>query len=275
MKLSAIIIAKNAEDLIVDCIESVEFADEIIVVDNSSADRTADIAKRMGAKVIKEETGSFAAQRNRGLKEAKGEWVLYVDTDERVTSELKDEIQSVILGNEVTPESAVLQVGRGKDSGQARMTTKGGFVAYRVTRQNFYLGHHPWPKQEHLERLFKKSHLKEWYGKLHESPRVEGKVGDVEGLLLHYTHRDLTSMLSKTIQWSQVEAQLRMDAHHPQMTWWRFFRVMVTGFYDSYVKQKGYKAGTVGLIESMYQAFSMFITYARLWELQQKNDIQK
>ena len=250
MKLSAIIIAKNAEDLIVDCIESVEFADEIIVVDNNSTDRTADIGKRMGAKVIKEETDNFALQRNRGLKEAKGEWVLYIDTDERVTAAMKDEILKTIVGN--SP-----------------------FAAYRLTRQNFYLGHHPWPKQEHLERLFKRSHLKEWYGKLHESPRVEGKVGDLSSLLLHYTHRDLTSMLSKTIQWSQVEAQLRMDAHHPPMTWWRFFRVMGTGFYDSYIKQKGYKAGTVGLIESMYQAFSMFVTYARLWELQQKNDIQR
>lgn len=244
MKLSAIIIAKNAENLIVDCIESVNFADEVIVIDNNSTDRTVEVAKRMKAKVINEKTDDFAKQRNKGLKEAKGEWVFYIDTDERVTPELARNILEII----------------------EQSTTS----AYRVTRQNFYLGNHPWPKQEHLERLFRKKDLKEWYGKLHESPRVEGAVGDVEGLLLHYTHRDLTSMLQKTIQWSQVEAQLRFDAHHPSMTWWRFFRVIATGFYDSYIKQEGYKAGAVGLIEGIYQAFSMFITYARLWELQQK-----
>lgn len=244
-KLSAIIIAKNAENLIVDCIESVEFADEVIVVDNNSTDRTIEIAKKLKAKVVKEDTNDFAKQRNTGLKQAKSDWVFYIDTDERVTPELAREIQKEIEENKE-------------------------YTAFRVTRQNFYLGNHPWPKQEHLERLFKKSKLKEWYGALHESPRVEGKMGDLGGLLLHYTHRDLTSMLQKTIQWSQVEAQLRFDAHHPPMTWWRFFRVMVTGFYDSYIRQQGYQAGVVGIIESIYQSFSMFVTYARLWELQQK-----
>ena len=244
VKLSVVIIAKNAENLIVDCIESVGFADEIIVVDNASSDRTADIAKQHHARVIKSNTSSFADQRNIGLKAAKGKWILYIDTDERVTQELGREIKEVIEGND--------------------------FAAYRLTRQNFYFGNHPWPKQEHLERLFRKDKLKEWYGALHESPRVEGQLGSLHELLLHYTHRDLTSMLEKTIQWSQIEAQLRYDAHHPQMTWWRFFRVIVTGFYNSYIIQEGYKAGVVGIIESIYQAFSMFITYARLWEMQQK-----
>jgi hypothetical protein len=124
---------------------------------------------------------------------------------------------------------------------------------------------------ERLERFFKKSKLEEWYGDLHESPRVNGDIGDLdEGAILHYTHQNLTSMLNKTIQWSKIEAELRMNANHPSMSWWRFYRVMATAFYDSYIKQKGYKIGTVGLIESMFQAFSMFITYARLWEMQQK-----
>lgn len=245
-KVSVIIIAKNAENLIVDCIESVGFAQEVIVVDNNSTDRTRDIAKLHKAKVIEQTTEDFAKQRNAGLKAAKYDWVFYVDTDERVTPELARNIMIVI-----------------KDHAAC--------AAYKITRQNFYFGNHPWPKQEQLERLFQKKYLKEWYGKLHESPKVSGEIGRVDGLLLHYTHRDLTSMLEKTIQWSKVEAKLRFDAHHPQMTWWRFFRVIVTGFYESFVTQEGYKAGTVGLIESLYQAFSMFVTYARLWEMQQKN----
>ncbi len=248
--LSVIIIAKNAEELLADCIESVNFADEIIVVDDASTDRTRELAKRLGARVIENSAQSFAEKRNFGLAQAKGEWVLYVDTDERVSSELANKIKSV--------------------TSDQRPETEDRLVAYKLQRQNFYLGNHPWPKIEKLERLFRKPNLKEWYGALHESPRVDGKIGELQGLLLHYTHRNLSSMLEKTITWSSAEAKLRLDAHHPKMTLWRFPRVMLTAFWGSYISQEGYKAGTMGLIESMYQAFSMFVTYAKLWELQQK-----
>lgn len=244
MKLSAVIIAKNAEDLLEDCLKSIDFCDEVIVVDAGSVDNTASLAKKLGARVVKGSDGNFSEQRNIGLKEAKGEWVLYVDTDERVSVELK---------------KSILQAVQGKI-----------FVAFRIKRQNFYLGNNPWPKIEKLERLFKKTHLEGWYGRLHETARVKGEIGELDGLLLHYTHRDLASMLSKTILWSKTEAELRLSAHHPKIVSWRLIRVMITGFSDSYIKQGGWKAGTMGLIESVYQSYSMFVTYARLWELQQK-----
>lgn len=247
IKISAIIIAQNAESLIADCIDSVAFCAEVIVVDAGSKDKTVDLARRMSAKIINEDSGSFAEQRNVGLKHAKGDWVLYIDTDERVSPELREAIIQYI-NNPINE-----------------------YTALRLKRKNFYFGNNPWPYIETLERLFKREKLKGWKGKLHESPIVVGDIGELEGFLFHYTHRDLTSMLQKTIVWSQVEAQLRLDAHHPKMTWWRFPRVMLTAFWDSYVRQKGYKAGTVGIVESIYQAFSMFITYARLWEMQNKN----
>lgn len=245
MKLSVVIIAKNTEDLIKDCIESVQFADEVIVVDDNSTDNTAEVAKKLGARVIKESAKSFAEKRNVGLRNAKGEWIFYIDTDERVSEKLQANIQAVVKEN--------------------------NYSAYKIQRQNFYLGNHPWPKIEKLERLFLKSKLKGWYGELHESPEVNGKVGVLDGYLLHYTHRDLSSMLSKTIEWSDREAKLRYDAHHPRMAIWRFPRVMLTAFWDSYIKQQGWKAGTVGVIESIFQAYSMFVTYAKLWELQNKS----
>lgn len=246
IKLSAVILAKNAESLIADCIDSVSFCDEVILIDDYSTDRTSDIAKMMGAAVYPYTSESFAKRRNLGLKKAKGKWVLYIDVDERLSPEL---IKSI---TEITDRKSDLN------------------AAYRLKRQNYYLGNNPWPKIEKLERLFKKAKLEEWYGEIHESPRVDGPVGDIEeGVIKHYTHQDLTGMLNKTIHWSRIEAELRMKADHPQMSWWRFYRVMFTAFYDSYVKQKGYKVGMAGFVESMYQAFSMFITYARLWEMQQ------
>ena len=183
------------------------------------------------------------------MREAKREWLLYVDTDERVSSELKKAIQNVIQN--------------------------GTDAAYRLERKNFYLGNHPWPKIELLERLFKKSQLREWYGALHETAKVAGSVGQLHGFLLHYTHRDLASMLEKTISWSPIEARLRFDANHPTIVTWRLVRVMLTGFWNSYVTQGGWRAGTMGWIESIYQGYSMFITYASLWEMQQREKLEK
>ncbi len=79
-------------------------------------------------------------------------------------------------------------------------------------------------------------------------------------------------MLNKTIEWSNEEAMARLESNHPKMTWWRFPRVMITAFLGYYVKQGGWKVGTAGLIESIYQSFSAFVTYARLWELQREKN---
>jgi glycosyltransferase involved in cell wall biosynthesis len=244
MKLSAVIITKNEEDIIADCIDSVSFCDEVILVD-SSDDNTPEIAKKMGAHVYTLENKNFAERRNAGLEKARGEWILYVDADERVTPELKKEILTIA------------------ENGSA-------ISAYRILRKNFYLGKNEWPYIEKLERLFKKDNLEKWYGKLHESPMVKGRISELSGYLLHYTHQKLGEMVDKTNTWSETEALLRFDSHHPSMTWWRFPRVMLSAFFNSYITQKGFKAGTTGLVESMYQAFSIFITYAKLWEMQEK-----
>lgn len=243
-RISAIVITKNVENLIADCLDSLSFCEEIIVIDSMSEDRTKEVSERMGAKVFEHDFQDFSQARNFGLKHASGEWVICVDSDERVTKELASEIKS--------------------------QTLSGNFSAFRVKRKNFYFGNYEWPYIEHLERVFKKDKLEGWYGKLHESPKVRGDIGLLEGYLLHYTHRDLTSMLDKTIEWSGIEAELRFKSGHPKMSWWRFPRVMCTSFLDSYIRQGGWRVGVVGLIESMYQSFSIFITYARLWEMQQE-----
>lgn len=241
-KISAIVIAKDAEKIISDCLKSLKFCDEVIVIDAGSKDKTVEVAQKLGARVLNFEPDDYAGSRNLGLKAASYDWILYVDTDERVSFDLAREIKKEI-----------------KD-------TK--YNAFKLRRKNFYLGKNEWPYIEMLERLFRKSSLKNWYGKIHESPVVEGKIGTLRGFLFHYTHQDLTSMLEKTIEWSKIEANLRLRANHPRMNALRFLRVMVTAFFDSYVKQGGFRAGVAGLIESIYQSYSIFITYARLWELQ-------
>lgn len=243
IKISAIIIAKNEEDKIADCIDSLSFCSEILVINNASVDRTAEIAKRMGAKVFENDTVDFSKLRNFGLEKASMSWVFYVDADERVSVDLRKNIGNIL---DLT------------------------FSGYSVFRKNFYLGENAWPRIEKMQRLFFKEKLKGWKGALHESPILEGNIGQMEGYLFHYTHRNLSQMLKKTIEWSKIEANLRYESNHPKMTWWRFPRVMATSFFDYYFIQGGYKIGTAGLIESIYQSFSTFITYARLWEMQNK-----
>ncbi|MBI2028376.1 MAG: glycosyltransferase family 2 protein [Candidatus Levybacteria bacterium] len=247
-KISGIVVVKNEEDMIADCLDSISFCDEMIVIDGGSEDRTVEIAKKMNAKVFKYISSDFSKIRNFGLKKSTGEWVLYVDADERVSPLLNEEVVKSI-GN-----------------------LENKYDGYFIKRKNFYLGtsdKNEWPYIESLERLFRKDKLEGWYGRLHESPKINGELGHLDGYLLHYTHRDLSSMIEKTIEWSQIEAELRLNSGHPKMTWWRFPRVMLITFLDSYIRQKGWRIGTIGLIESLYQSFSIFITYARLWEMQQ------
>lgn len=243
MKISAVIITRNEEENIEECIKSLSFADEIIVVDNGSIDDTLKIVKNLGAKFYQVSGLDFSYLRNVGREKATFPWLLYIDADERITKELAQEIKNIKDGEE--------------------------FAAFCLKRKNYYLGH-PWPKTEEMVRLIKKDSLLGWQGSLHESPKLTGKVGKLYSYLLHYTHRDLTSMVAKTNEWSDIEARLRYQDGHPRMTWWRFLRVMLMAFYNSYIKDEGWRVGVVGLIEGIYQTFSIFITYAKLWELQNK-----
>ena len=244
-KITAIIIAKDAANSIIKTLDSVSFCNQIIVVNNDSKDDTAKIAIEKKAEVIDVSGDDFSELRNVGLKKADSDFVLYVDSDEVVNEELKRDILRVL--REDNPKSS-----------------------YFVVRKNFYFGNYPWPGNEKIERLFLRNDLKTWQGRIHESPIVLREKGILKGYLLHYTHKDLESMLNKTIEWSKIEADLRFKANHPKMSWWRFPRVMITAFLDSYLKKGGYKAGIVGIIESIFQSYSAFITYSRLWEMQQR-----
>lgn len=243
MSISSIIITKNEEKQIQDCIRSLSFTDEVIVVDNNSSDQTPAVAKKEKAKVYNVAGLDFSYLRNIGKEKAKGDWLLYIDADERVTKELAKEIITVCKSEKK-------------------------YSAFSILRQNYYFGK-IWPRTERMVRLVKKSALIGWTGSLHESPILSGEVRALSSPILHFTHRDLSEMVKKTNEWSEIEAQLRYKSGHPPIVWWRLFRVMATAFWRYYIREGGWKIGVVGLIESIYQAFSIFITYAKLWEKQQ------
>ena len=254
MKLSVIVIAKDEEKLIKDCLESVrELADEIIVLDTGSTDRTIEIAKEKKAKIFsyKGEEMNFSAWRNEALKKATGDWVFYLDADERITPALKSEIESVLRGK---------------------------ILAYAIPRQNYYLGkavRFGGSYPDYVKRLFKRENHKGWKGKLHEEPLYKGELGHLKNPMIHLTHRDLFSMVEKTNKWSKIEAKLLYDAGHPKMVWWRFLRIMLTEFWYRGIKLQGFRDKDVGFIEVIFQVFSRFMTYAKLWEIQQLENKDK
>jgi len=245
--VTVIILAKNEEARIAACLASVAGAGEIIVIDNRSSDKTVAIARKAGADVNEISGTDFSHLRTAGLAKATKEWILYVDADEQITRELRDEIAEVT------------------DSFDPDKDPHG----YYIERQNYYLGH-KWPVKDKMQRFFYRPSLQGWRGALHETAMIKGGEGTLKHPLLHNTHRSLEEMVAKTNEWSETEAKLRYDAHHPRISWWRLLRVMATGFWRSYIREAGYKAGTVGMIESMYQGFSMFVTYAKLWEMQEE-----
>jgi glycosyltransferase involved in cell wall biosynthesis len=247
IKISVLIITKNSQEILAECIESVkDLASEVIVADGGSTDNTSQVARESGARFFETKFKNFADQRNFALSLAGNNWIFYLDSDERATPSFISELKEKI--------------------GRSGEETAG----FYIRRKTFFLGK-DWGFTDRVQRIFKKSKLKGWYGVVHETPKVDGKLEMINEPVLHFTHRNLESMIEKTNDWSEYEADLRFKAAHPRMGILRFLRIMLTGFLKSYLGQKGWKNGTAGLIESLYQSFSMFVTYAKLWERQQKN----
>ncbi len=237
--------------MIGECLESLRFADEIVIVDTGNTDRTNEIGRNYGAKIVKY-TGprDYSGFRNAAAKKAKGDWLLYIDADERVTEKLAVEIKSDIIG----PNPAAV---------------------YALPRKNIYLGkelkYGGWGG-DYVTRLIRRSALKTWTGILHEQPEYTGRMSKLNSRLTHVSHRDLSSMLEKSLIFTENEALLRLKADHPRLTWWRFFRVMFTEFWYRFIKLSAWRDGTEGVIDGIFQVFNTFIIYARLWEMQINHD---
>src|SRR3989344_1014679 len=231
--LSVIIITKNEEEMIGDCLISIkDLAGEIIVVDSGNTDKTNEIAKSYGAKIVRTKSTNYAAFRNAGLKAAAGDWILYVDADERVSPQLRLEIKN---------------------------TTAPG--VYEIPRKNIYLGkemHFGGWGNDKVIRLFYKKFLKEYQGELHEQPIYSGNLSTLNHELINHSHRELSSMLDKTIEFTGYEAKLRLAAGHPPVIWWRFLRVMTTEFWTRFGKLRAWQDGPKGVIDGIFQVFNMF-----------------
>ena len=247
MQLSVIVLTYNEAENLEACLQSVSWADEIIVIDGGSSDKTVPLARKFTHKTFHQPLTSFAKQRNLGARKAKGKWLFYLDADERVTKRLCQEIEESIKRGEAS--------------------------ALKMPRQNYFLGRKVkhggfWP--DYVTRIFRKENFKKWQGKIHESPQFSGVVETLESPLIHLTHRSIKAGIKKSADWTYLEAKLFLKANHPSVTWWRLMKVMVWEFGYRYLKLGGFKDGFVGFLEAVIQAWNRFLVYAQLWELQQK-----
>lgn len=246
--LSVVVLAKNEEDRIKACLESIKWADEIIFVDNCSTDKTTDIARKYTDKIIILKTNDFSELRNKAFEKTKGGWVLYIDADERVLLPLKEEIQRLVVSENKS--------------------------AYAISRKNIIFGkevyYGPY-KHDWVVRLLKREKFKKWVGEVHEYATFEGDLGYTVNSFLHLTHRDIDQIVLKSLEWSKIDAKLRLKKGHPKMSGWRFIRILITELLNQGVIRRGFFGGTVGVVDSLMQTFSLLVTYIRLWQMQQSN----
>lgn len=250
--VTAIIIAKNEEEMVANCLDTLTWADSILLLDTGSTDRTKGLARRAGAEVIQAEGKNFAQWRNEAAKHAAGAWLFYVDADERVTPALAKAIQSRVR--------------------------RPDFDAYTLRRNNVHYGkwmqHGGW-QTDVLLRLMRKDRLKSWVGEVHEHAEISGRIGAIEEPLVHLTHRSLFDGLRKSAQWTDTEARLLLSANHPPVGPLRILKIVVFDFLNRVLLKLAWKDGQEGVIEAMVQTMNRFLVYARLWELQQKPAIPK
>jgi glycosyltransferase involved in cell wall biosynthesis len=247
IKMSVVIIAKNEEKKIGRCLDSVKWADDIIVVDGLSTDRTVEISRSKGARVIERSfSGSFADDRNAGLDATKNEWVLTLDADDVVTEDFRIKMEEALA--------------RKEDA-----------IVYKFKRKNFFLNH---PMDyggfhHYIPNMVKKEHVR-YSGVVHEVPVFDGKMGTIEADVEHYPFDSIGQFVERQNRYAEIAAKeiLEREGVLPE----RAIRKNMIGksfklFWKSYIKKQGYRDGMYGLIFAVLFAFIYFLKWAKYWEL--------
>jgi (heptosyl)LPS beta-1,4-glucosyltransferase len=252
--LSVIIIAGNEERNIGDCLASVaRWANEVVVVDSQTTDRTVEIAKQYTDRVIVHPWEGYAGQKRFALSQATSDWILSIDADERVTLELRASIETALLYE---------TVGQQDDE----------FVGYTINRRNFFLG--TWIRScfwypDYKLRLFRRGCARVTDSKVHEGFVADGKVGTLAGDLLHYSYQNLHDAYRKINTYSTLAAEdrvglKRVRAHdivlHP-----------LAAFLTDFLSRKGYRDGMHGFLVALLNATTNLMTYTKMWERQNRD----
>jgi glycosyltransferase involved in cell wall biosynthesis len=249
--ISVTVICKNEEDNILECLESVKWADEIIVVDSFSSDRTVEIAREFTDKIFEEEWRGYAKQREFALSKVSKEWVFPLDADERCTEELRVEILSAIKsGNNL--------------------------AGYRIPRKSFFLGkfikHCGW-YPGYQTRLFLKEKTYVADRLVHEGYEIKGEMGFLKNDILHYTVGSITDYMSRVNHYSTLQAAEKAEKKKVKFS--DILLRPVASYIQQFFFKRGFLDGIYGLMVTNFDVMTNMLTYMKAWEIQNKTNKKK
>jgi glycosyltransferase involved in cell wall biosynthesis len=252
-KISCLVVCFNEQECIEDCLESVRWCDEIVVVDSFSQDRTVEICRTYADRVIQREWKGFVDQKAFALEQATHEWVLNVDADERVTPELREEI--------------AFAMNRWEDS----------VDVFRIPRVVFYLGRWWWRGgwyPDYQVRLFKKSKAA-WGGREpHERVVAHGRTKNLKNPLVHLTYRDVARHIDKLNHFTQLAAE-EIFLRGSRWNLWKALLHPFARFFKFFILRGGAFEGKRGVFVASTGALYVFLKYAKLWELEQQHELYR
>ena len=243
-KLSVIIPTWNEEEHIEEALKSVAFADEIIVVDSFSTDRTVEIAQKYTDKVWQHEYINSATQKNWAIPQTTHEWVFVLDADERVTPELQEEIKRIL-------------------------SSETEYVAFWIGRINYFMGklirYSGW-QNDSVIRLFRKSKCKYQDLKVHSEVVANGEVGRLKHKLIHYTYKDWATYYEKIDRYALWGARDRVDKIK-KVTLYHLCLKPAFRFFKHYFIKGGFLDGLHGFVVSALSGYSVFLRNLKLWRM--------
>ncbi len=244
MALSVVMISKNEEGNIVRSLESVKWADEIILIDSQSEDRTVEIARELGAKVFSPEWKGYGPAKMEGVNRASHDWILSIDADEVVSPELAAEIKKIIAGNSEQ-------------------------VGYYVPRITMFLGR--WIKHcgwypDYVLRLFRKSHGNFDGAVVHEKVVVDGPTAHMTSELLHYSYVNLDDYFEKFNRYTTMGAE---EAYRKGAAagWFDLVVKPPVAFIKHFISKQGFRDGLEGFLISVLSSIAVMVKYAKLREM--------
>ncbi len=246
MKLSVTIITLNEEDNIKKCLDSIkEIADEIIVVDSGSKDKTVEITKEYGAKVYEKKFDNYSNQKNYAAEKTTGDWILSLDADEEINPELAEEIKKAIKAT--------------------------NYSAYSIPRKNIILG--KWIKytrwQPEFDRhvwLWRKGRGK-WLGEVHEELAVDGEVGRLKNAKVHYQYKKVSDFMDMMNKYSELDAGQKVKKGI-KFSYFRFFLDPIYNFLVRYIYRWGFLDGWRGFVLSYLMGIYHLNLWVKIWERQ-------
>lgn len=237
--LSAVIITRNESAMIEDCLSSLHFVDEILVLDSGSSDDTVSKCRKFTSAVMETDWPGFGVQRNRGHSLAKGHWILSIDADERVSPELADEIRQAIQ--------------------------KTDCVAYQIPFHSHFLGQRmrygDWRGESHL-RLYLKERATFSERQVHEKLQVDGKIGFLKNPIIHYSYNHLEQVLQKINLYSTTGAQ-ELGKRGRRVGLFPAIRSGLWCFFRGYFLRLGFLDGQKGLILAISNAEGVYYRYLK------------